>query len=317
MDYTRGEGSVNLRPREKKRAAKIDAGLKSFHAGIRWLPGIARKNRQDALVEQFIESMRRIDFVRVISGRQISSLRADPTSDLFDPIRGAAWHRQEGNIDEACWLVFLSVHFGKNLKTGWRLAQAVYGGRDGGIWTWRRVSAAPKQFRRWLGDNHTALKASGKFGNHRKYESLDAQGPRGTGEAIESYVRWINPPGTHMQFFNAASAATGGNRRQMFDWLYKSMQKNVKRFSRLSCFDYLTMLGKLDLTPIEPGSVYMDGATGPFDGGKLLFGGNPAREQLDMWLVQLGDRLGVGMQVLEDAICNWQKSPDVFKRFRG
>jgi hypothetical protein len=306
-----------LRRREKKRAAKIDGGLKSFHAGTRPLPGITRKNRQDALIEQFIESMRRIDFVRVISGRQISHLRADPASDLFDPIRAAAWHQQHGNIDEACWLVFLSVHFGQNLNTGWRLAQGVYGGRGGGIWTWQRVSTAPRQFRVWLGANQTALKVAGKFGNHRKYESLDAQSPRGTGEAIESYVQWINPPRTHAQFLAAASAATGANRRQTFDWLYRSMQENVKRFSRLSCFDYLTMLGKLNLAPIEPGSVYMNGATGPFDGGKLLFGGSPTREQLDVWLVELGDHLGVGAQVMEDAICNWQKSPDVFKRFRG
>lgn len=306
-----------MRPREKQRAAKIDAGLKSFDAGTRRLPGIARKNRREALVEQFIESMRRIDFVRVISGRQISPLRADPINELFEPIRGAAWHKQQGNIDEACWLVFLSVHFGKNLKTGWRLAQAVYGGRGGGIWTWQRVSTDPKQFRRWLGANLTALKATGKFGNHRKYESLDALGPRGTGEAIESYVQWINPPRTHAAFFNAVSAATAGSQRQMFDSLYESMQKHVNRFSRLSCFDYLTMLGKLNLARIEPGSVYMDGATGPFDGGKLLFGGNPTREQLDAWLVQLVDHLGVGMQVMEDAICNWQKSPNAFMRFRG
>ncbi len=118
-------------------------------------------------------------------------------------------------------------------------------------------------------------------------------------------------------FFNDVSEANGGDRRRMFDWLYRSMERNVIAFSRLSCFDYLTMLGKLNLAPIEPGSVYMDGATGPFDGGKLLFGGNPTREQLDAWLVQLGDHLGVGMQVMEDAICNWQKSPDAFKRFRG
>jgi hypothetical protein len=38
---------------------------------------------------------------------------------------------------------------------------------------------------------------------------------------------------------------------------------------------------------------------------------------LEEWLVQLGAGLGVGMQVLEDALCNWQKSPVQFKRFRG
>jgi hypothetical protein len=36
----------------------------------------------------------------------------------------------------------------------------------------------------------------GGFGNHRKYESLDADSPRGTGAVVESYVGWVNPPTT-------------------------------------------------------------------------------------------------------------------------
>ena len=39
--------------------------------------------------------------------------------------------------------------------------------------------------------------------------------------------------------------------------------------------------------------------------------------QLDQWLVELEAHLSVGMQVLEDSLCNWQKSPDRFDRFRG
>jgi len=36
-------------------------------------------------------------------------------------------------------------------------------------------------------------------------------------------------------------------------------------------------------------------------------------------LVQLEAELQIpmGMQVLEDALCNWQKSPDLFVPFRG
>ena len=82
-------------------------------------------------------------------------------------------------------------------------------------------------------------------------------------------------------------------------------------------FDYLTMVGKLGLAPIEPGSTYMQGSTGPFVGARLLFGGRRSAAELDAWLVELDARLHVGMQVLEDAICNWQKSPGTFGPFRG
>ncbi len=94
----------------------------------------------------------------------------------------------------------------------------------------------------------------------------------------------------------------------------------VISFGRTARFDYLCMLGKLGLAAIEPGSTYMDGATGPFDGAKLLFGNEAkgmTRRELDALLIDLGAALNVGMQVIEDALCNWQKSPGKFKAFRG
>jgi hypothetical protein len=38
---------------------------------------------------------------------------------------------------------------------------------------------------------------------------------------------------------------------------------------------------------------------------------------LEAALGELDERLHVGMQVLEDALCNWQKSPAQFVSFRG
>lgn len=65
----------------------------------------------------------------------------------------------------------------------------------------------------------------------------------------------------------------------------------------------------------------MDKATGPLTGAKLLFGGNPTANlscsDLDARLIQLEAYLNVGMQAVEDALCNWQKSPGVFRSFRG
>jgi hypothetical protein len=90
----------------------------------------------------------------------------------------------------------------------------------------------------------------------------------------------------------------------------------VMRFGRLARFDYLTMVGKLELAPIQPGLAYIKGSTGPLAGAKLLFG-NAGATTLDEWAAQLARNLQVGMQVMEDSLCNWQKSPDKFKAFRG
>lgn len=112
----------------------------------------------------------------------------------------------------------------------------------------------------------------------------------------------------------------GQHPRDAFGYLYSSMT-SVRRFGRLAKFDYLTMLDKLGLAPIEAGSAYLAEATGPLRGARLLFAGSPdARvngRSLDDQLVRLDEFLGVGMQALEDAICNWQKSPGKFISFRG
>jgi hypothetical protein len=111
-----------------------------------------------------------------------------------------------------------------------------------------------------------------------------------------------------------------GDSRKAFDALYRSMA-SVASFGRLARFDYLAMVGKLGLASIEPGSTYMKNSTGPIDGARLLFGRNKSASltatDLDAWLVELEAELHVGMQVLEDALCNWQKSPGEFIPFRG
>ena len=65
----------------------------------------------------------------------------------------------------------------------------------------------------------------------------------------------------------------------------------------------------------------MHGATGPLAGARLLFTGDEMASigpaDLDAWLIALDSDLDVGMQVLEDALCNWQKSPLEFVPFRG
>lgn len=313
-----------MRPKESSLARQLDAGLRTFDQQKRPLPGVRATANREAFVEQIVESIRRIRYVSVIIKRELSDLRADPSSDLFDPLKAAVLHRRQGNIEEAFWLVFLFVHFGKNRRTGWRLARDVYGSLGGAAhWDWARASSDPNGFRRWLAAHQATLRGGDgiprHFGNHRKYESLDAASPKGTGAAVESYVRWVRSTGTHQMLIQEAQKQVDGDPRKTFSYLYRSMNK-VERFGRTAKFDYLTMVGKLGLAPIEPGSTYMQGATGPLTGARLLFGKSTAAATvLDAWLVQLEAHLGLefGMQVLEDALCNWQKSPAKFKPFRG
>ena len=91
----------------------------------------------------------------------------------------------------------------------------------------------------------------------------------------------------------------------------------IARFGRVARFDYLAMVASLGLANIEPDSTHLEGSTGPIKGARQLLGDGQTAGQMEPRLVELGDHLGVGMQVLEDALCNWQKSPNMFVPFRG
>lgn len=308
-----------LNTADTSRAREVDAALLAHARDRRALPGIADSAPRGALVRQVIDSLHRVQFPRVVAARQTSPARADPKDvALFDPVRGAVHHHQLGNHDEACWLVFLFVQFGRHPKGGYRYARDVYGRLgQGGRWDWATVSADPKAFTRWLAAHHVTIKTGGAggFGSHRKRETLH---PHGTGRTVETYVAWIDPALGHRGRFDDAFAAAAGDGGGAFAKLYESMAR-VHRFGRTARFDYLAMLGKLGLSDIWPARTFLRDSTGPLAGARLLYGvGSESRAAtLEQWLIELDADLRIGAQALEDAICNWQKQPDRYRPFRG
>lgn len=304
-------------PSRQVRWDGINNSLVTFDQTVRPLPGIPNQAERDALTSQIVASLRRLEFTQAKLTRAPDARRADPADAMFDPESGAIWLANNGRLDDAVWLTFLSVHFGKHKRSGWTRLREVYGACGGKTWTWARVAANVPAFRAWLEANRGAI--GGGFGNHRKYESLGGQNVGGTGAVVESYLAWVGPSASHQAHFAALIGKGGNDPARIFDEFYNSMQ--VARFGRLGKFDFLALLGRLKLAPIEPGSAYLVGATGPLRGVRLLFGGSttaPIRaDQLQAMLSELDAHLGVGMQVLEDSLCNWQKSPARFVHFLG
>ena len=308
-----------VRPRDHGFSHQLTAELQHYNQWIRPLPGLLGKGSCEAFVAQLIESLRRIQYVTVLQDRDISPRRKDPHDDFFDPLKAALLFIRAGELEEAFWMVFYFVHFGKHKNAGWRYAREVYGPLESPTrWDWVTTSADPSQFRLWLDAHKDMIARPGVprgFGNHRKYQSLDAYSVAGTGNAFDTYIKWVAPPRTHQQLFTQAYQNTGNNPRQAFHDLYNSMSE-VASFGRTARFDYLTMIGKLNLAPIEPGHIYLTNSTGPIQGARLLFGGQSSTSTLDQHIVELGEHLNIRLQALEDALCNWQKSPRQFKPFR-
>ena len=221
--------------------------------------------------------------------------------------------------EEAFWLVFLSVHFGEHHKSKWNLLKTFYSGLNEGTWSWSKVTKANTNIRQWIDDNQETLRASGTFGNHRKYESLSAWTNSGLGEVILSYLEYIQHYGSHDKWKTKLSDGPKDS-FQLFNDFYQNLK--IHRFGRTAKFDLLCLLGKFDLLPIEPGSIYLNGATGPFRGSGLLFEGTTkpqkSRKELEIMTYHLNEylKLDFGMQVLEDALCNWQKKPSQYIHYK-
>lgn len=309
-----------MKYRDQTLANTLHTILDDFSAEVD-LPGIDDNSRKNCFVAQMVDSVRRISYYATVASRNISEDRINPTAQIFDPIHAAMLSKQRQNFNEAYWLAFLAVHFGKNRQTKWQLVRNVYGGLGNSrIWTWDAVTTNFQEFSDWMEDYEEDLGRSGNFGNHRKYESLKSASSSGTIHVINSYLDWIGDD--HVSKFKAFEDRSPENPSQLFDLLFRSMSQ-VHRFGRTARFDYLTSIGKLNLLQIEPGQTYLQGATGPVLGSRLLFGGSPtapiSKSELKELLRQLEAKLNLsfGMQVLEDTLCNWQKSPMIYKYFNG
>lgn len=283
------------------------------------LPGLPTPAHEHAFILQLCDSVRRIQYIDAIKQRPIDPNRLNPHGAIFDPLRAAIQYMNGGDIDEAFWLTFLFVHFGKNLRSSYRLLRSVYGKLNTTpYWTWGNVVSDIDGFKLWLDTNTGTLRKQGSFGNHRKFQSLKAYSNAGTGATIESYCNLIG--NDHPLFLSQIDANTLNDPKQLFDYLFKLFSARIKGFARLAVFDFVTMLGKIGLINVEPRSPYIQKATGPKSGTRLLFATTQAsNKELNDFLTDFGNHLNLpfAMQVVEDAVCNWQKSPDNYIQFRG
>jgi Alpha-glutamyl/putrescinyl thymine pyrophosphorylase clade 3 len=111
----------------------------------------------------------------------------------------------------------------------------------------------------------------------------------------------------HKAFLAVISQAN--NYEDAFDRLYRSLR--VFRFGRTAKFDLLTLLGNLKVLSVRPGHCYLHGATGPKDGAVLMVTGSKQgrlSSNVERVIMFLQDHLGTPANVLEDALCNWQKT---------
>ena len=163
----------------------------------------------------------------------------------------------------------------------------------------------------WVKKNSEHLSECAPFGNHRKRETHKPG--RGTPDVVGTYVKLVGR--SQVDFLRRQAAGD-----DPFDGLYIAL-KPVSRFGRLARYDFVRLLANLGilesigLRGAQPRRCYLDGATGPLKGARRMFGaGDPPQGGRRAWLnhleqrcIKLAGLLGCDLQVIEDALCNWQK----------
>lgn len=291
------------------------------------LPGLETAQKKEVLARQIVDSIRRIEYVEKLEKVNLSELRKNPNSTLFDPLKAAVLHSKNGNVDEAFWLLFLATHFGKSPAYGWSVVSDIYGRRgEGEAWTWDRVTADWSSFESWFKLASLEIcneKPKLKFSNHRKYQSLRHDTKNSVPTVVKSYIDYIGSHNSHLAKIAEAEYATSGDKSLQFDYFFKGLKSQVKSFSRLGVFDLVTMWAKVGLVNFYPQKAYFAGSTGPIPGATLLFygvEGGYSPDALEEKLSELSPQLDLGsysMQIFEDALCNWQKSPTEYIQFKG
>lgn len=298
-------------PSRKGQFQCIDSKLAAYSSNKRLLLGVQDPTARRALALQIVSSLRREDYYKYAYAHDADPQRANPHHRLFNPEKAVGLHVKSGDIDEASWLAFLMTHFGKRTDTGWTRLQDFYGRLGEGIWSWKTTSSNMNNFDRWMEQNWESI--GGKFGNHRKFESLNPRSRSSTSAVIRSYVELIGDSGHQAFFDNILKPRPNDLFGRMFGL-------KILRFGRLGMFDYLMMLSRYNIIDMKPQSAYLAGSSGPVKGVRLLFFGEKKNKvktkELQCMLDNLDSCLGVGMAVLEDALCNWQKSPQRFLPFR-
>lgn len=307
------------RIKDKRLYARIESDLEKFNDSVTYIAEIQKEESKDVLILQIIDSIRRLEYLRLVSARARSSELYTPGSGSFEPFGGAAALQKAGRIDDAFWLVYLATHFGKHKEDGWNLTEDFYGRLgQGGVWDWTTASEDPQGIETWLNQVYPEIVRDGRsrrFGNHRKFETLKP-GPKGTGHAVATYIRWIKQYGSHGALISHAQKTAGQNPEEVFAFLYSELN-SVAKLGRLGKFDLLCNLSNLQIAPIFPDRGYIGESTGPKQGAKLLFGETLDNKQLESECSKLAKHLCVSPQVIEDALCNWQKSTTRYELFRG
>lgn len=208
------------------------------------------------------------------------------------------------------WFLYLATYFGKSRASNWVLFKRSAFSESMELILVEEILRNRNLYFTELQKNDFFL--GSQFSNHRKYSKKSLLGDKGFIHSANYFLDQIGQ-------FNFSESTN-------FDIAYNRAQK-IPLFGRMASFDYICSLCKCNLQVDQPTSMYLKYSTGPQSGFKYLLKLYGLESPDKEVVIQTGDEIlewfrenteiYLVAQVLEDAICNWQKEPQAQIRYFG
>ena len=260
------------------------------------------------LARQTFDSIRRIQIYDIYRQRAQHAVQANETFiHTSNPFVLA--QRSDLSPRNNLWIIYLATYFGKSNKSQWELFNRASFRPDKSLIEFDQIQTDLDGYFNYLLSFDFFEGCS--YSNHRKYTAKKLKDDKGLFRSIEYLINNIRNycPDNEIEFHE----------------MYVRSQK-IPNFGRLGGFDFTSTLVKCRLNVKEPKSMYANHSTGPLQGLRLLLKltnnqtSKASQIQLSMDLVDwffTNSKIFMIGQVLEDAICNWQKNTSTYIRYTG
>lgn len=261
------------------------------------------------LSHQTIDSIRRISIYEAyaIKARRAEQLNL-PFIDTSNPFTLS--QRSSLEVDSKVWYIYLATYFGKSNKSKWKLFNKAVFRKDRTLIRLKEIQTNREKYYSYLKDIDFFEGAN--FSNHRKYTKKALEGHNGLINSIDYFL-------DNLDHYSHSKLVE-------FDLIFRNAMR-IPNFGRMAAFDFTSSLCKCNLNVKDPISMYHHSSTGPLRALKDILILADCKDVSKSAQVEFGNNLldwfirhfntQVVAQVLEDAICNWQKSPKKYQRYFG
>jgi Alpha-glutamyl/putrescinyl thymine pyrophosphorylase clade 3 len=265
-------------------------------------------NKLNILAKQTNDSIRRIDIYESYKKRALQAVNKK-LDFIHTSIPFVLAQRSDLSQINKVWVLYIATYFGKSNKSKWELFNRATFDNGASIMLFENIQKDLNNYFKYLSSFNFFDGCT--YSNHRKFTAKRLTGENGVFVSMEYFVRNIDQYSVE--------------NNMDFHSMYKLAEK-IPNFGRLAAFDFSSSLVKCGLNIEEPQSMYAEHSTGPLNAIDLLLrltkhkSSSNAKFKLCSDLMkwfQENTKIFMTGQVLEDALCNWNKNTSKYIKYSG